>query len=75
MTSTKTVRVTPAQKQAAKGLISRSAQTGQFVSTAVTKIVNASKANGKSSAARSAKTDRFVTTTAAKRRPTTSETT
>ena len=36
-----TVKVTAAQKQAAKTLVSRSAKTGRSVSTAVSKIANA----------------------------------
>lgn len=39
--STRTVRVTSAQKSAAKGLIARSAATGRFVSSSVAKIANA----------------------------------
>lgn len=52
--STKTVRVTAAQKRAAKGLISRSAKTGRYVSPSVSKIANAK------SATRSATTGRYV---------------
>ncbi|MFT4297522.1 MAG: hypothetical protein QM582_19135 [Micropruina sp.] len=36
-----TVRVTPAQKNAARALINRSAKTGRVVSPAVAKIANA----------------------------------
>lgn len=41
MATHKTVRVTSAQKQAAKALVQRSAKTGRSVSTSVTKIANA----------------------------------
>ncbi|GAA3634643.1 hypothetical protein GCM10022236_41520 [Microlunatus ginsengisoli] len=41
MATHRTVRVTPAQKQAAKALVERSAKTGRSVSTSVTKIANA----------------------------------
>lgn len=36
-----TVRVTPAQKQAAKALVQRGAKTGRHVPASVTKIANA----------------------------------
>lgn len=39
--STRTVRVTSAQKSAAKALVTRSAKTGRSVSSSVTKIANA----------------------------------
>ncbi len=42
---TKTVYVKSAQKQAAKALVTRSARTGRFVSSAVTKIANAESAS------------------------------
>ncbi len=38
-----TVRVTPAQKMAAQGLVRRSAQTGRAASETVRKIANASR--------------------------------
>lgn len=61
--STKTVRVTSAQKRAAKGLISRSAKTGRYVSPSVSKIANAK------SATRSTTTGRDVSKGAANRAP------
>ncbi|MDN5770125.1 MAG: hypothetical protein L0H26_10370 [Microlunatus sp.] len=54
--NTRTVRVTSAQKSAAKALVSRSAKTGRYVSPSVTKIANAKTTT------RSAATGRYVTT-------------
>lgn len=59
--STRTVRVTSAQKSAAKGLINRSAKAGRFVSSSVAKIANAK------STSRSATSGRFVHKTSAQR--------
>lgn len=53
---TKTVRVTSAQKQAAKILIARSAKTGRYVSPSVSKIANAAKSDGKGRVATTAAT-------------------
>lgn len=53
--SMKTVRVTSAQKNAAKALVSRSATTGRYVSPSVTKIANAKTTT------RSVTTGRYVT--------------
>lgn len=39
--SVRTVRVTTAQKNAAKALVTRSAKTGRYVSSSVAKIANA----------------------------------
>jgi hypothetical protein len=41
MAKDETVKVTAAQKQAAKTLVSRGAKTGRYVSTAVAKIAAA----------------------------------
>lgn len=70
MSKGRTVHVTSAQKQAAKGLVSRSAKTGRYVSSSVSKIANAqnprttvveSTSGGQSSVtSRSATTGRYV---------------
>ena len=54
MAKTRTVRVTGAQKSAAKALMARSAKTGRAVSPAVPKIANAKTT-------RSVSTSRYVT--------------
>lgn len=68
MAKSRTVRVTSAQKQAAKALVSRSAKTGRYLSPSVTKIANASRAE-QGSYSRSASTGRYVTDAAAGRNP------
>jgi len=53
--TTRTIRVTAAQKNAAKALVARSAKTGRHVSSSVSKIANAKTTT------RSAITGRYVT--------------
>lgn len=84
MSKGRTVHVTSAQKQAAKGLVSRSAKTGRYVSSSVSKIANArnprttivdsASGSGPSGSSRSAATGRYVTKATARRNPDTTVT-